>query len=132
MQRSNHRMVDLESTGSLTLVHPCLFACSMEIFMKTHMPLLLRTTKINNLSYSNSPHWIVFNISDQEIQGHPLFFNCGWKSTIPNCPIPTILHVIEIVQAIGSWLKVARNSKILLVCPDGKARCSIVAAVFLK
>ena len=59
-------------------------------------------------------------------------FRPRWHVTLPNSPTPTLRHLVHLLYALRGWLMLSPSHRVLLACSDGRTRCSIVAAAFLK
>lgn len=112
------------------VIQPRLFACSLDQLADVASDL-----QFSPQNYSSSrPHWLVFNFCDEPspYETNSQHIHCGWETTIPGCPIPTLPHTLRVIQGICSWLKLSPHNNLIMVCADGRARCSIVAAIFLR
>ena len=66
-------------------------------------------------------------------QPNAAFFTpAGWEVVAPGSPAPTLEHLLRLLYGASAWLRASPNNLAVVACPDGRSRCSLIAAAFLK
>ena len=109
----------------VTVIHPTLASCPLKVAEKLAETLEKRA----------KCRVLCFNLCDEgECCSKSSFMvNSGWRCAMPGSPMPTLEHLLRLLYAMRTWLRLSNQNRALVACDTGSSpRSALVIAAFLK